>query len=346
MAEARKLRLDLQQRCPVEGCEKRYYSGLYFLDPDLYWAPNAPVRKRTLPPERAEAAGTYSVGWFRDGLLVRLDRVETYLPTETYLVREGGLVREAHTLMVGHRGLFASGPLPPQMDRSYHYTYDRQGRVERIVWRQSAAACIGRIEVLAREDFTYDRQGLLRVRSEWRTAGKPPESFVLYDREREELLRESTISRAPRRYSRNKAGGPVDFSNRAGFGSKHCPHCGQVLDHICGVDLTVGRVLHRERLPEQLPVLFCQTCLSDQTYTLEELTLPGKLAGVGRCLPVVLGGAPDWMQGEDHPVCPDCGRPMVFLMEVKSQGDVMFGDEGSLYIFHCCGHTAVRMQGG
>ena len=65
-----------------------------------------------------------------------------------------------------------------------------------------------------------------------------------------------------------------------------------------------------------------------------------------------LGGAPDWVQGEEWPACPHCGARMTFVAQLDSMehdskhnpnridalhGDqhFMFGDVGMLYVFLC-----------
>jgi uncharacterized protein YwqG len=65
-----------------------------------------------------------------------------------------------------------------------------------------------------------------------------------------------------------------------------------------------------------------------------------------------LGGAPDWVQGEDWPSCPRCNARMTFIAQLDSMehasqhnqnridpihGDqhFMFGDVGMLYVFFC-----------
>jgi len=64
-----------------------------------------------------------------------------------------------------------------------------------------------------------------------------------------------------------------------------------------------------------------------------------------------LGGEPDWIQGDDTPDCPDCGRPMSFLAQIDSIGaddsdnplagssedlsGYVFADGGMVYVFVC-----------
>jgi hypothetical protein len=64
-----------------------------------------------------------------------------------------------------------------------------------------------------------------------------------------------------------------------------------------------------------------------------------------------LGGEPEWIQGDDTPACPHCGRQMTFVAQIDSiehdspqnplgrdplgELDYMFGDVGMIYVFFC-----------
>src|SRR5437870_5543849 len=64
-----------------------------------------------------------------------------------------------------------------------------------------------------------------------------------------------------------------------------------------------------------------------------------------------LGGEPDWIQYEETPTCPHCGRLMPFVAQIDSvehdsdhnplrrncldDQDYMFGDVGMIYVFFC-----------
>jgi uncharacterized protein YwqG len=49
-----------------------------------------------------------------------------------------------------------------------------------------------------------------------------------------------------------------------------------------------------------------------------------------------LGGAPEWLQGDATPRCPDCGEPMTFYAQLDSIGDdIVLADVGLLYVFVC-----------
>lgn len=65
-----------------------------------------------------------------------------------------------------------------------------------------------------------------------------------------------------------------------------------------------------------------------------------------------LGGKPDWLQGDETPICPECNERETFICQIDSIDDVvredeegtpayMFGDAGMIYVFFCfaCGET-------
>ena len=66
-----------------------------------------------------------------------------------------------------------------------------------------------------------------------------------------------------------------------------------------------------------------------------------------------LGGEPNWIQGDDTPLCADCGKEMVFVAQIDSiehenvhnplnfdflgprVDEFTFGDVGMIYVFFC-----------
>jgi hypothetical protein len=51
-------------------------------------------------------------------------------------------------------------------------------------------------------------------------------------------------------------------------------------------------------------------------------------------------GWPDWVQGVWYPDCPDCGKPMAYLLQIASNDhvDFMFGDSGVGHVLFCPEH--------
>lgn len=60
-----------------------------------------------------------------------------------------------------------------------------------------------------------------------------------------------------------------------------------------------------------------------------------------------LGGEPDWIQGDNTPSCPSCGKRMTFYGQLDSVNDrIMIDDAGMIYVFYCfdCGVTSALAQ--
>ena len=59
-----------------------------------------------------------------------------------------------------------------------------------------------------------------------------------------------------------------------------------------------------------------------------------------------IGGKPDWVQGDERPVCP-CGNEMTFYGQLDSVGDeVCLADCGMIFVFVCfdCFETTSVLQ--
>ena len=59
-----------------------------------------------------------------------------------------------------------------------------------------------------------------------------------------------------------------------------------------------------------------------------------------------IGGTPDWIQGDQFPICPACDCDMILFIQLKSLPYAItrndetlraytFGDAGNFYLFHC-----------
>ena len=66
---------------------------------------------------------------------------------------------------------------------------------------------------------------------------------------------------------------------------------------------------------------------------------------------VKLGGLPDWIQYNEHPICPECNDMMMFVGQLNSDDQLrsghnvlMFGDNGRLFTFICCRTVTNIMQ--
>jgi uncharacterized protein YwqG len=60
-----------------------------------------------------------------------------------------------------------------------------------------------------------------------------------------------------------------------------------------------------------------------------------------------LGGVPEFVQREDWPTCPDCGKKMTFYAQLDSINDeFQIADCGMIYVFVCleCNTVESRIQ--
>jgi len=55
-----------------------------------------------------------------------------------------------------------------------------------------------------------------------------------------------------------------------------------------------------------------------------------------------IGGYPQWVQGGESFECSECGEPLSLFVEIATELDanLMWGDSGSVYLFHCPNHPA------
>ncbi len=352
---------DMRKRCNTDGCEVKYYADFDFLD--IYEEPNK-IRKKSLSPEKI-STNTYSIGYFRDGKLVRID-VKSKMPTETYILYENGLVSAAYSFSQFKQplNLFLKKPV---LIASYNYVYDNEGRMLQSKWKHLIEYNQFVTSIVL--DYEYDDKGLCYIRKTIsNTAMKTPERFIVYDREQEKYIKQFTITKSPLIEHRTRINdGTVDFENKTGYNTKPCPHCNGTLTHILTLDLQNRKSLNKTSAVTKLPVMFCFDCMEDQTYTENELNLPSseqpfienaayKFSGTTdeeklENAFIKIGGIPEWIQNDDHPICPVCKKPMVYMMTLNSREEysngkdsLMFGDCGKLYVFSCCGHTTVIMQ--
>ena len=60
-----------------------------------------------------------------------------------------------------------------------------------------------------------------------------------------------------------------------------------------------------------------------------------------------IGGDPDFIQADERPHCPRCGKEMTFYAQLDSLNDaVVLGDVGMIYVFVCfdCLEVEAKLQ--
>lgn len=356
-----------RKHCKTDDCVKKYYKDLdYYLD-----ISENPMnfRKKEFSLDKVQN-DSYSIGYFKNGQLVRFNYNGQILAQETYLVWKDNLVREAHTFLLYYRNYSKMRKLfIPKLYTSYAYTYDDKKRLKDYYCKNyKDKHYYIQTELLIWQGYEYDGEGLKII---CRTLEGPDwrdEPFIIYDREKERFIKQFTVSKTAmiNRHARNNDG-LVEFNNSDKYKTKTCPHCGHNLSYILTVNLNDRKSINTALSLKKMPVLFCFKCLNEQAYSLDELNHSLETQSflsdatykfVGTTDEEKLeesflsvGGKPRWVQNDEHPNCPICGKPMVFIMEIKSREELtngedylMFGDCGSLFVFSCCEKVFVTMQ--
>lgn len=357
-----------RENCNTDFCDKKYYQNLDFLDISenpMYF------RKKEIPYEKT-LNESHSIGYFKENHLIRFDCNGELLVFETHLVWEDNLVLESHTFLLGYRHNRRSTMkelLVPKPYSSFKYIYDDKSRLKEYYWKSYEDTNYGnRREKLLLQSYDYDEKGLKMIYQLLYLTNSTRGPYVIYDREKEQFMKQFTVSKmAQTNRSVRHNDGLIEFSNSHRFNTKSCPKCDYNLTYILTVNLKERKSINCTSAEELIPVLFCFECLSDQSYTLDNLNLITESQAflvnaaykfVGTTDEekldeafLIVGGEPRWIQNNEHPNCTSCGKPMVFIMEIKSREHItngkvhlMFGDCGSLYVFSCCENFSVKMQ--
>ncbi|MDR2926241.1 MAG: hypothetical protein LBU76_09910 [Azoarcus sp.] len=357
---------DLQKKCIIDDCKIKYYKNLNFIDvfENIYSA----TKKKSTAFSNVEESG-YSIGYFRDDRLIRLDNVgDAIIPNETYFIWNGAILVEAHTYYTGFKyGKRITNK--PTLHASFYYEYENS-MLKQITWlsyEDKTYYYSDAMRILY--TYEYDKKGLLFIHKT--IQGKnwtEPITCIEFDRNKENFLKHYTVSKIALINTDSKTNdGLVDFNNRDDFKTKKCFQCESSLTYILSIDLEAKK-LHRKVLPiSKIPVLHCFECGCEQHYSMDELNtaisgrsymentayrfiktaVEDRLANAF----IVIGGKPDWIQDDAYPFCRLCGKPMIYIMEIKSWEErtnteyhLMFGDEGSLFVFTCCGYICTLPQ--
>lgn len=96
--------------------------------------------------------------------------------------------------------------------------------------------------------------------------------------------------------------------------------------------------------------------LSVRVMSAQQVNGKGKTTRPKRGQRTKLGGRPDWIQGEEMPICSNCSRPMTFVGQIDSIGAsetklgrslakteaFVFADGAMIYVFWCKGCNDTR----
>ncbi|HZD59153.1 MAG TPA: hypothetical protein VE439_01710 [Anaerolineae bacterium] len=354
--------------------DKSYYENLSFLDIEANI--DGLIRKKSISKGGAESKSSYSTCYFNKiGLPIRIDKIGGAIPSETYLVWHGDILTDVFQFRLGYKH---GQKVTDKIELAYRWRYKYEGgRLMGLV-----QVCLPDPDYWANPKHErhhrheYDQKGLLRT-YRWVT-GLTPElekMVVVYDREREELLSGCTISKSAYISKRRRPRRPAPFKRQFYTEGRQkevpiCQKCNQVMSYLGYVDLEDNRFA-RKHLLKRIPIFCCLECLEGGTINLiskanfktvtdAEIFLSSREEfdflrsydeEANEEALIKLGGLPDWIQGEQHPECPECNKPMTFVCQFNSSEDIsnsrdvqVFGDNGKLYVFTCCDSITTIMQ--
>lgn len=303
----------------------------------------------------------YSVGYFENDKLIRLDQVGTGIPKETYVIWENGKIIEAHQFFLG----FNSGKKisdKEQMSSSWFYTYEND-LTKQVVWIEyEDRNYYNHGKMTVTYDYEYDNKGLLLIRQTvmgesefW----KKPETHISYDREKEIFLKTCTISKSSLIAVKSKISDNIISFKFNNHKTCLCKKCNKPLSFIASFNLLDKRFNLSSLELATITILHCFDCLEVQSYTIDSLQLPVantkpftedsyeiKRASDPEIIENVflkIGGQPIWIQNDEHPTCSKCRKTMKFVVEIQTDEELSnsidtlaFGDSGRLYVFSCC----------
>jgi hypothetical protein len=92
----------VRKKCQTDECEVKYYEDLDFVDlfDELEKLNSLYNKKKSIDPKNKES---YSVAYFKDGKVIRIDYVGGAFPSETYILWEEDKVKEAYKFYIGYK---------------------------------------------------------------------------------------------------------------------------------------------------------------------------------------------------------------------------------------------------
>lgn len=251
--------------------EKKYYSELDFLE--IEDKIDSIKRKKTITPEEASERKWCSIGYF-DGKnrLLRIDYKDV-IPTETYLIWEDDFLTDVFLFRLGYCGQEKVSD-KPELHTEWHYKYNDKKQLIRLVVRDHPDVDYKFYNFPhtseRRLSYEYDEKGLLKA---YQLYGIIPgieknEEVVIYDRERETLLLESSVSKTPYISKSRKPKKPVLF--KRGYYTQRgkceipvCQKCNTVMSYLGYVDLEDPRIKKKPPLT-RVPIFYCFNCMGGE----------------------------------------------------------------------------------
>lgn len=344
-------------------------------------------RIRTIPDTKIKSLTSYSIVYTdATGQILRLDRFSWQERTEAYFAYDHN--RLAHIYQFGiidHpvKKLLLSGELISMQTMNY----DDNDRLIRIDIEDFQGKYYHHPGGFVRHiSFNYKDKQAIRSTA-WNDGvildGKIDRGQVVvrYDHEEEQRLSElraqNTTSKVAYTTRKKLIGIPIfplrfgGYPPDTGQPVPTCTVCGQSMAFIAVVSVKPP-LIQRGNLTA-VPIYYCFICNMEGVFTQYHPTAfspdpvcivnypiftsdepafdhPATKASAAKAF-AKIGGVPDWIQDEEWPVCPGCGKIMMFVAQIstderRSNGrDVLaFGDSGKIYAFVCCNNVSTIVQ--
>lgn len=350
-----------------DKCNIKYYPDLEYLD--IYDDIRKASKKKSKSLEEITTP-YYSIGYFLDNKLVRIDNVGTGIPKETYIIWESESIKEVHEFFLGwYSGKRISNKT--QASSSWFYSY-QNGLLKKILWiMYEDRKYFDHGEMKVTFDYEYDNKGPLFIRKTVMGTGKlwkEPQVDIIYDREKEKFLKTCTITKSSLIGTEGKeSDGIINFKLQDNQKTCGCRTCGKLLSYIATISLLDKRFNLDNIQIQRVPVLYCFDCLESQSYNISGLKIlvQNETAFTEKRYRfkketdeeilqdsfLKLGGQPFWIQQDEHPNCQTCEKTMKFIIEINTDESLTngidtlaFGDSGKLYAFACCDNIVIIPQ--
>jgi len=347
------------------SCDKKYFDSLTYID---LFDNLAFIIKNRVIAKQTQDLNSCNVGYFSGGQLLRIEIKEKGIPQEdAFLIWEKGKLLKAYLFNLGY---FFGRPVNDgiQLRDSWDYEYINNKLIS-IRWttfkskRYNAAN-----DLYIDYKYVYDVEGLKFIYKSIATVNNSLIlDCILFDREKEKFLKTCTLTKIPLTERKSKeSDNIIDFTvNQAKV--TYCQSCGKPMSYILAVNLNDKRFNRNKIDFDSIPVLYCFDCLESQIYKPANLDI----------LPVTfntfteqkfvfkreineekeknsllkIGGQPNWIQNDEHPICTCCNSPMKFIVEINTDEKITngnsilaFGDNGKLYVFACCDNVSCISQ--
>jgi hypothetical protein len=366
--------------CDWEKLEIRYYKDCSFVD--IREELPKVIKKGFTSKKDVESKKEYLQAYLtKDGLPLKIDRIWA-IPTETYLIWQSGRIVEAFEFRLGY---FAGKKFSdPEIKHSWYYEYDSKGRISQMRYidhkdKVQYGYYWSPYETVLHRRYEYDNNGLSKTYQRYGLPSKieKAKEVIIYDREREKFLSTCTVTKSayiskPRKPKKQLLFKRGYYTTESKKEAPICQKCGKPKTYIGYVDLEDPRIKTKPLL-KKIPVFYCFDCFEDESSTINLKTKAqftevkgenvilfpeGEIDFVkssdGEENPKALfkvGGLPDWIQDEVHPLCPECHKNMIFVCQINTDESISngkdvqaFGDSGKLYVFTCCNSITNIMQ--